>query len=254
MSPALVLYVLKAAVRDRLVVALFLAMVVAVSLSLFMGSAAVTEKGNFAIVFAGAGLRLAGIFGLVLFVVFFIRRSFEARDVEFLLSRPITRAQFIMSYAAGFSLMALGLGLAQGLCIYTPSPQSFNQGHLFWTLTLALENVIMVNVALFFAMILPSAATAAMAAAGFYVLTRMMGEILGIIDAHIASGSVMEGLEQMMQVISMILPRLDLMAQTSWLIYGPGAEHDFAMIIAQGAVFTVMVVAAALIDLARRQF
>ena len=254
MSSALVLYVLKAAVRDRLVAALFLAMLVAVSLSLFMGSAAVSEKGNFAIVFAGASLRLAGIFGLVLFAVFFIRRSFEARDVEFLLSRPITRVQFIISYAAGFSLMALGLGLAQGLCIYLPSPQSFNQGHLFWALTLVLENIIMVNVALFFAMILPSAATAAMAAAGFYVLTRMMGQILGIVDAHIASGSIMDGLEQIMQVISMVLPRLDLMAQTSWLIYGPTTGHDFGLIMIQGAAFTAMVVLAALLDLARRQF
>ncbi len=254
MSPALVLYVLKAAVRDRLVVALFLAMVVAVSLSLFMGSAAVSEKGNFAIVFAGAGLRLAGVFGLVLFVVFFIRRSFEARDVEFLLSRPITRIQFIISYAVGFSIMALILGLAQGLCIYAPSPQTFNQGHLLWALTLALENVIMVNVALFFAMILPGAATAAMAAAGFYVLTRMMGQILGIVDAHIATGSMMQGLEQVMQIISMVLPRLDLMAQTSWLIYGPETGQDFGLIIVQGAAFTVMIVMAALLDLARRQF
>lgn len=254
MFPALVLYVLKAAVRDRLVVALFLAMAVAVSLSLFMGSAAVSEKGNFAIVFAGAGLRMAGVFGLVLFVVFFIRRSFDARDVEFLLSRPITRAQFIVSYATGFSVMALALGLVQALCIYVPSPQTFGYGHLFWALTLMLENVIMVNVALFFAMMLPSAATAAMATAGFYVLTRMMGQILGIVDAHIASGAMMDGLEQAMQLISMALPRLDLMAQTSWLIYGPAAGQDFSAIMIHGAVFTVMIVMAAFLDLTRRQF
>ena len=69
-----------------------------------------------------------------------------------------------------------------------------------------------------------------------------------------ANGSIMDGLEQIMQVISMVLPRLDLMAQTSWLIYGPTTGHDFGLIMIQGAAFTAMVVLAALLDLARRQF
>jgi hypothetical protein len=253
MLPSLVRYVLTAAIRDRLVVTLIAAMVVSVSLAIFMGSAAISEKGNFAIVFAGAGLRLTGVLALVLFVVFFIRRSFEARDVEFILSRPVTRVEFILSYSAGFSILALLLALVEGLCIYAPSPQSFDYGHLMWTLTIMMENIIMVNVALFFAMILSSAATAAMAAAGFYVLTRMMGQILGIIDGHVAGGSVIHGLENMMQGISMFLPRLDLMGQTSWLIYDPGTAN-IGFILFQGAAFLFLIVLGALLDLARRQF
>ena len=107
MSSALVLYVLKAAVRDRLVAALFLAMLVAVSLSLFMGSAAVSEKGNFAIVFAGAGLRLAGIFGLVLFAVFFIRRAVTA---QVLIEAKILEVALSDEHSTGIDWRAMSLG------------------------------------------------------------------------------------------------------------------------------------------------
>jgi hypothetical protein len=172
MSWPLVRYVLTAAFRDRLVMAIVIVLVLGCSLSVFLGSAAINEKARFALVFAGGGLRLAGVFGLVLFTVFFIRRSFDARDVEFLLSRPIGRVEFLLSYAAGLSVLALGITAAQLLCLYILNPSQFSPGHVAWIASMAAENVIMANTALFFSMILTSAATAAMATGGFYVLAR----------------------------------------------------------------------------------
>lgn len=248
----LVRYVLTAAFRDRLVMALGIAIIVGASIAIFLGSAAITEKGQFAVVFAAAGLRFAGVLGLVLFTVFFIRRSFDARDVEFILSRPVSRAEFILSYAAGLSLLALGLGAAQALCIYLMAPQAFGSGHVWWMLSLAAENVIMVNTALFFSMILTSAATAAMATAGFYILARLMGQLLGIVDAFSQPNFIYDLMEYLMQAISAVMPRLDLMAQPSWLIYGYESGGFYVLI--QGAVFAILVMTAALVDLVRRQF
>ena len=99
MSLPLVKYVLTGAIRDRLVVAMVIALILSSSLAIFLGSSAVIEKDQFSIVFAAAGLRFISILGLVLFVVFFIRRSFEAKDIEFMLSRPIGRLVFIFSHA-----------------------------------------------------------------------------------------------------------------------------------------------------------
>ena len=252
MSRPLVLYVLTAALRDRLVMAMIITLVVGTSLAVFLGSAAIAEKQQFAMVFAGAGLRLAGVLGLVLFTVFFIRRSFDARDVDFILSRPVSRVEFLLSYAAGLSLLALGMAAAQTLCLYIIGGNLFGPSHISWAVSIAFENIIMVNAALFFSMILSSAATAATATAGFYILARLMGQLLGIIDSTGKGTFIYNLMEYILQAISAVMPRLDLMAQTSWLIYGEAVE--ISSILLQGAIFTILIITAALIDLVRRQF
>ena len=142
-----------------------------------MGGVAVIEQDQFSIIFAASGIRLAVILGLTLFVTFYIRRSFDAKDVEFLLSRPISRLQYLASHAVAFIILALAMGLAQGVCIYILSNHLISDGHWLWLLSIMAENIIMVGVALFFSMILASAATASMACLGFYALARMMGQI-----------------------------------------------------------------------------
>ena len=253
MSWSLIHYVLTAAFRDRVITALMVVIILGASLSVFFGSAAITEKDQFTAVFAAGGLRIAGAFGLVLFVVFFMRRSFESKDVEFLLSRPLGRVQFLLSYAVAFWVLALLMTLAQGVALYILSPHLFGAGHVLWLASIAAENIIMVSMGLFFAMFLTSAATAAIATFGFYVLARMMGQILGIISSTF-SGSDMPGLEMAIQMISAITPRLDLMGQTSWLVYGVEADVDFGFVFMQCAVFTALVLLASLLDLVRRQF
>lgn len=254
MSLPLVRYVLTAAVRDRLILSLLIVMAVGVSLSVFLGTSAISEQDRFALVFAGSGLRLAGVLGLVLFTVFFIRRSFDARDVEFLLSRPVSRVEFLVSYAMSLSILALGVTAVQAFCLFVLSPHNFDQGHSLWVVTMALENIVMANVALFFSMILTSAPSAAMATAGFYVLARMMGQLLGIVDSHEGIGPVFEALRMIMQIISAVMPRLDLMGQSSWLIYDATFTTSTAFILGQGIVFMILILLGSLIDLVRRQF
>lgn len=253
MSLALVRYVLTAALRDRLVVGLIVCLALGAAMAVFLGSAAITEQSSFVAVYAAGIMRIINALGLILFVVFFIRRSFDARDIEFMLSRPVGRVRFLLSYAAALSLLALCFGAVTGLCLYALSPGLDAAGLTLWTLSLMAENVIMVNTALFFSMILTSAPVSAFAVFGFYTLARMMSEILGIIDsgkslpwAHV--------LEKVMLGISMVMPRLDLMAQTSWLLYGVGEGVDLSFVLAQGAVYTAVIILAALVDLRFRQF
>lgn len=252
MSWALVKYVFAAAIRDRLVLSLFFLLVMGASLSVFFGGSAVNEQDQFTLVFAAGSLRIVGVAGLVLFVVFMIRRSFDAKDVEFLLSRPIGRIQFLLSYALAFSLLAALMAAAQTGSLYILGPHLFGRGHILWGLSILIENIIMVNMALFFAMFINSAASAAMGVFAFYVFARMTGQILGIVDSHIA-GSQSGGLEVAAQMFSAITPRLDLMGQSAWLVYGPG-DAGLPFLLAQGAVFTALVLLAALIDLVKRQF
>lgn len=248
----IVRYVLTAAIRDRLIPSLFVILALCASISIFLGSAAVVESGQFAAVFAASSLRFAAVFGLCLFVVFFIRRSFENKDVEYLLSSPVGRSSFILSHAAAFCLLAVIMGCLVMAGVAALVPHDYWHAALLWGASLIVELLIMVNVALFFAMVLPSATTGVMATMGLYILARLTGELLGIVD-HEPSSVIFMGLSFAMQLISLIVPRLDLMAQTSWLIYGEPSLGWF-YIIGQAAVYSALVLTAAIVDLSRRQF
>jgi hypothetical protein len=124
---------------------------------------------------------------------------------------------------------------------------------MFWGMTVGIEFIIMVNVALFFSMVLPSAAAGALGVFAFYVLARLIGQVLGIIDGHVYYGQAGDLLSWIMQVISLVIPRLDLMGQTTWLIYGT-AGSKLALILLQGLCYPVFICAAGYLDLSRRQF
>ena len=252
-TKTLIHYVLKAAIRDRLVVTMIAAMVLGCSLSIFLGSSAVVEQDQFSLAFASAGLRLTGMIGIVLFIVFFIRRSIDSRDMEFLLSRPVGRMEFLLSYAAAFSIIAIIVTLAQTLGLYILGPHLFGEGAILWCFSVMIENIIVANTAFFFALFLSSAASASLAVLGFYVLGRMMGQILGIVQAG-GNGQIAELLGHVMNMIAMVMPRLDLIGQTSWLIYGPQGDVGLIFLIIQGVIFSTLVLTLALIDLTRKQF
>lgn len=255
MSRHLISYVFKAALRDRLLVSVFLVMIVGAALSIFLGSAAAFEKDLFAIVFMAGALRVASMVSLVLFAVFYVRRAFDSKDVEFILSKSIGRVSYILSHAVAFSMLAVLVSALCGVCVYAVSMHHFSAGHILWLTSIAAENVIMINVALFFAMVLRSAVSASLAAFGFYVLSRMIGQILGIIDAMPNGFFVGDALGFVMQIISLIVPRLDLMGQTSWLIYGAEAGPvGYGYIAAQASVFLALVVIASIYDLLRQKF
>ena len=241
------------ALRDKLIISLLVLLAVGSSLAIFMGSSAAEEQSQFTLVFAAGGLRLTGVLGLVLFVVFFVRRSFEGKDVEFLLSRPISRVAFLLSYSTAFVILAAILTVSIGVCIVSVSPHLVSSGHTFWLLSVLVENIIMVNAALFFAMYMSSASSGAMATFAFYVLGRMMGQLLGIVDSELVVDT--GPMAMAVQLASVITPRLDLLGQTSWLLYGVDqAVIGFGFVCLQGVFFCSLVFLAALLDLLNRQF
>lgn len=252
-SGPLVRYIIMSAIRDRLILSLIVVVLVGASLSLFLGSSAMIESDQFSLVFASGGLRLAAMAGLVLFVVFHVRRSFDTKDVDFLLSRPISRTGFILSHSVAFSLIAAVIAAAVSAAVCMVSPGAINDGYAIWAVSLMVEMIIMANAALFFSMVVSSAAGSALAVFGLYVLSRLMGQLLGIADIP-DDMFLYPVLRAGMNIVSMVVPRLDLMAQTSWLIYPDRISTGYGFIVLQGVLYTGLLVTAALVDLRRRQF
>lgn len=271
-SKHLVKYVLTAALRDRLVMTLALMILLSAAVAIFMGSAAINEQDSFALVFGAGALRFLGVTGIALFCCFYIRRSFENREVEFLLSRPVSRLSFLFSHAAAFSILSFLIALAVVLAVSVIGrPDAI--GLAVWGASLAVEFALVSVTALFFSMVLSSASGAALSVLGFYALTRMMGTLLGIVDLPPANW-LFAILGSAMQLISIVIPRLDLMTQTTWLVYGVKGTGGIAFlqdtgdyayqvmehmglagfIGMQGLIFIALLLTAAAYDFMRKQF
>ncbi len=253
MNFTLINYVLKAAIRDKLIISLIIMMLLAACISIFIGSSAVIEKGQFVSVYMAGSLRIITVIGLVLFICFYIRKSFDNKDVEFILSKPISRISFIISHSFAFTILAFILSIITIFIVLGFSVKFYSNAHILWAVSIFVEMVIIVNVAMFFSMVLTSASSSVMATFAFYALSRMIGQLLGIVYSNIYfPGS--EILGYIMQIVSIIIPRLDLMAQTSWLIYGVQDDINLPFIITHGILFTSLLILASLVDIVRRKF
>ncbi len=269
-SGPLVRYILTAARRDKLAITFLLMIVLGGALSVLLGGASSVEPEGFSLVFGAGGLRILGATGIVLFSAFYMRRSFDSKEVEFLLSRPISRMTFLISHALSFILVAFIAAVFVSLPVLMLGKPNLS-GLLVWGYSIAIEYAVMAVMAFFFSMVLTSAAGSALAALGFYVLSRLIGTLLGI--AYMAPDNVILGiLGKVMRVISVVIPRLDLMGQTSWLVYGYEGAGTLSknvpvwgqqlfetvgmtgFIGLQGLFFLGLVLAATAYDFNRRQF
>lgn len=248
-----------AAIRDRVIWGIAAMSILAVCLSIFSGSAAIIEQGQFVVAYLAGGLRIIALLGLTLFTIFFIRRSFDARDVEFLLTRPVSRSAFVVSHVVAFSVLAIGTGAFIAMIVGALSLHFGEMSSvLLWCFGVTFELMIVTNVAFFFAMVLSSPVTAGMGTFGFYILARLIGQLLAIFHHTPVGGDasyyVFNGLGHVVNVIAILLPRLDLLVQTSWLIYGGASVVDWIFVFIQGVAFLSLLCVATLIDLRRRQF
>lgn len=244
-------------VRDRMLPGIWGLSLAALLLSRLLGGAMLVEGRETALAYAALSLRLVVAAGLVLTVCFQMRRMQETREIEAMLARPLSRAGLVLALAGGYGVLALAAVLpavaAMGLLL-TPDLD----GLLLWGAGMALEAWIAVALALFLSCALDSAAIAALAALALYALSRLAAGFHDIAQGGLgdALASPLTGppLRLAAQGLSLILPRLDLFGQSSWLIYGPGGEWGLGVLAAQAAIYLPLLLAAAIHDLAGRRF
>ncbi len=253
MNWSLFRYILMAARRDRFFLSVFFLLIITVCLAVFFGSSVVTEQGSFARTFAAFGFRLFGVVALILFIVSYVRRSFESRDIDYLLSRPIGRIRFVLTHSAGFSCLAIIAAVLLGGTTVAFEAGNIHHGVILWWVSIAAEFIIMANVAMFFSFVIGSTTACMAATFSFYLLARLMGEILGILQKG-ADGKIMVFLSKIMEVISIFIPRFDLLGQTKWVLYDTSPEVSVGFVIAHAGIFLSLIIGATILDLHRRQF
>jgi hypothetical protein len=238
------------ALRDRLFAALFVLLAVTVGLSIFLGATSVSEQLQVAVVFAAAIGRLVLVLGLTIFAAFHIQTLFETREIEAVLARSISRTQFVLSYWVGFVASAFVIASIFALAVI--SFAGWSVAALVWAASLVAECAIVLAVVLFAGLMLERATSTVLFTLGFYALARLMG-FLAAIRETTTSSFLSNIVKISLDGVLLFIPRLDLFAQTQFLIYAD-SRLDGVFSFVQTALFLALILAASAFDLRRKQF
>lgn len=249
-------YTLLTASRDWLFIGLCSIILLAYGFSVFVGTTALVEQAQMSLAYFAGSSRIILVTGLIVFVCFHVRRAFENREVESILSKPISRTKFVISYWIGFSILAFLTTIPTIAIIYILNSPDL-VGLLYWSVSFILEIALVIAFALLCSLIMSSAVSSVMATFAFYLSARLMGFFIAATDSPtslMGAGKLGQVLEYILQAVSMIIPRLDMFAKSEWLIYGVEGQNDLWIFPVQSLVYILLLLAIAVFDFRRKQF
>ncbi|MBE0613435.1 MAG: ABC transporter permease [Burkholderiales bacterium] len=246
-------YTLLEALRNRL---LWLALILVASglaFTQFLQQVAITESNQIQAALLAALLRVGAVFMLAGFVVTSMVREFNDKVMELILSRSLRRSSYFLGKLAGYAGVALALALifSLPLALFAPVPRV-----ALWSLSLACELLMVTAFALFCVLTLSQVMSALAAVASFYLLSRSISALQIMAASPLSDGLSLgqRAVNFLVDTIAFLLPGMDRMTQTGWLIYDAPGTVDIAQLLAQTAVYVLLLCGAALFDLQRKNF
>jgi ABC-type transport system involved in multi-copper enzyme maturation permease subunit len=251
-------YIIINAIRNRIYLGLMIFLIIAIAISIFIGSTSFVEQQQFTVAYIAGLSRVIIQFGMILFACLTISKAFENKEIEFLISKPISREQFILSYFAGFAIAGIIILLPLFFIMLLLCKLNYI-GFLLWTTTLTCEMILTICFAILSSFILKNSFTAIFASCGFYIIARLMGIFTLSIESfsEIASDSsylMHEPLKILLKTLSVIFPRFDLLAETKWLNYGINDFSSFKIIFYQVLIYLPLMIHMAFHDFRKKQF
>ncbi len=240
------------ALRTRLPWLAAIVVALALGLAQFLGQVAIIEAAHIQATLLATLLRVTAVFIVVTFVVTSMVRETSDKVTELLLSQPAPRSAYFFGKLAGYFAVAglIAISFAIPLAFFS-SPG----GLLLWTLSLLCELTIMAALSLFCVLSLTQVVPAISAAAGFYLLARSMTTIQLIAAASLSHDPTLTDriVSWGIAAVAMLLPSLDLMTPSSWLLSMPDPSA-LTVVLVQTALYLPLLASASLFDLYRKNF
>jgi ABC-type transport system involved in multi-copper enzyme maturation permease subunit len=222
----------------------------AVLLAAFLSQVALTEARALQLAVVAALLRACAVFLIAVQVSASVMREVDDKGLELMLSLPLARSSHYLGRLAGFSVVAMALAFLFALPLLVwGSPVVV----ALWATSLALEGTLVAAAALFFAMTLAQPVPAIAATAGLYLLARSMAAIQAIASGPLMEPSLANQVARFgLEAVALLLPRLDAVTSSDWLLYGAPGAAEFAATMGTLLVYTALLASAGLFDFYRR--
>lgn len=246
-------FTLLEAFRNRLIWLFLVLLLIGVIMAEFTGDVAITESVAVKTSLLSAALRLFSVFVISLYVTTSMIREINEKGLELTLSLPISRANYYFGKLIGFSLIALFMALAVGLALSIYAPL---YPVAVWSLSLFCELLIMSALSLLCVYTFSQVTIAVTAITGFYFLCRSIDAIIlmgkgTLIDL---TSWYMKFITKAVDALAYVLPDLYRFSPSEWLIYSDTTGTGLVSILLQTIIYTILLSAAGLFDLYRKNF
>ena len=246
-------YTLLEALRTRLPLISLAVLAALVAAGFFVEQVAVTEGVRFRAGFYAATARWAAVFILALHVLAAVAREFDDKALDVLLALDLPRSHYVLGRLAGF--VAVAALIAVAACVplaWSVPPAALAQ----WGLSLAFELAIVAALALFCAITFNQIVPAAGFVAAFYVLARALTAMRLIGANPIAEADVFthRAISFVVEGLALVIPALEGWTRTEWLLDQPAPWSTLSVIAGQSVLYVVLLAAAAMFDLHRKNF
>lgn len=254
-------YILLTARRDWLFIGIFILIALMIIGATIIGGTSVVEQTQTITALVAGSVRYLMVLGISLFTCFHIKRSFDNREIDFFLSKPITRTKFVLSYLIGISVILIAM-IAPTIIFMLSVKQlglfyGVNQSYLAWGLSLMLEMIIVASFAIFASLLLKSSIAAMLSTIGFYIFSRVVGYFLIMVNNPVAVGkaTILGKISaNTLWFMSLLFPRLDQFTQSEWLIYGITDWSNYLLFSASALIYIALITLMSLFDFRRHEF
>ena len=225
-------------------------MLAILGLASFLSRVAIADSAALQVSAAGALLRAGAVFLIAAHVVASVTREANDKSLELALVLPVSRSSYYIGKLAGFA--CAGALLATFYCL--PLLLWAKPGDIAaWWLSLVLETGFVAAAALFLASAMAQAVAALAAVAGLYLLGRSISAFQTIAGAPQAGDSFSAvAVRWFVDALALLLPRLDAATRSDWLLYGAPAGGEFAAAALGLGLYILLLAAAGLFDISRR--
>lgn len=242
-------YSLLEAVRGKVLWIISSLLLLSLLISFFISQTALTETRESQVALMAGFLRLSSVFVMIFFVVSSVAREFQDKSIELIFSIAMPRYQIFFGKFLGFSLIAFVIVILYSLALLFYSDTS---AVLIWSLSFWCELSLVALLSLIFILSLENVAVSLISSIGAYALMRFMPAIQSMGDGPFQDGLFNKFINVFLDLISLLIPRLDNFSQSSWLAVSPPASSDVVSFVIEFVLFVILFSLVGIIDLKRK--
>lgn len=231
---------------------LCLAGVVGVSaVALFAGALAITERHEVMLSAVAALARLACIAIVMLLSASLLVREIQERTWLLGLAAPMSRSVWILGKWLGLGAVACVSAVLFAIPLMILQPGASTLG---WAASLMLEALLVSSLVMAAALAFKQLPATLFASGVFYLAARVIGLVQMLNERAPLENQAAQGLTNgWLEVLGMLLPRLDLFTSTQWLLEPQSWQpNSLGLVAGQAALYCAIVLVVGCIDLTRK--
>jgi ABC-type transport system involved in multi-copper enzyme maturation permease subunit len=244
-------YTFREATQNRLFRLTFAGLVCLLGIAEFTGELAITETREIQAALLASIARWFLVVTSSLFVITSMVREFNDKGTELILSLPVSRVTYYFGKFIGFIALSLAISFSVCLILFLYTEPSF----LFtWYASLVCEIAIIIAMSMLCLFTFNNVTVSFIVVVAFYILARSMSAILLLSTSPILETKTFsqEFITAVVNAVAFMMPDLARFSRSDWLVYGI-ADANLRMVILQTVIYLILLVAAGLFDLSRKE-